>query len=73
MAWVKPTGYTASAWQNEQYAYDDNLGTWAGSPSISPLTWTTFLELTHANMYCSKVRYYSIDNAANDQIDIDVY
>lgn len=55
--------------------YDDNIVTYDGCIRIAPEAWGGFLELTHAALLCSKVRYY-IDPSTDAEIsliDIDVY
>ncbi len=73
--WVSPTGFVDpdTAWSNEGNAFDGNTGTAA---TASPLgdAWSSYLELTHASLYCDKVRVYAEYNAINiNEISIDVY
>jgi len=74
--WVKPTGYNdpSSDWLYETQAYDDNVSQWAYDGSDPPAGWSGYLELTHAAMYCSKVRFYAYWNSGLiTSIDVDVY
>ncbi|GAJ00113.1 unnamed protein product, partial [marine sediment metagenome] len=58
MTWVSPTGHSDpdSKWNGEANAYDDNEDSSAGSDLVSPQTWSSFLELTHAAISCNKIR-----------------
>ena len=76
MAYVLPTGYSGgSGWQDISKCYDGSLTTFALTPSTPAHTWCSYLELTHASMYCDKIRFYTYANAnvATDLIDIDAY
>lgn len=75
MGWVNPTSYSDpdSKWFFEPNAYDDSLSCYAEC-TLPAQSWGKFLELTHSAMYCSKVRFYAIQNAGwVNQIDIDAY
>jgi len=77
MGWLKPTGHNDpdSKWENEIKSYDNNTGTYAlTSLGLPAGTWSTFLELTHAAMSCSKVRFWAWWNCDYIcTIDIDAY
>lgn len=68
MEWLSPTGYidAGGAWYNETNAYDDILGTYAGTTSS-----VEYLELLHEAILCSKVRIY--ENCYYRDKDIDVF
>ena len=76
MAWLLPTGNvdSQSKWTNETSAYDGNTGTYASSATVYPLTWSSFIEFTHAAMSCSKVRFNGFYCSGSiTVIDVDVY
>ena len=77
MGWVSPTGFSDpdSAWNNEAAAYDDDTDRSAYT-SIAD----SYLELTHASLYCDKVRIFAIEveisqpySFYDPDISIDVY
>ena len=74
--WVKPTGYVDpdNHWGCEEKAYDNSITYPNVAQITSPQGWSSFLELTHAAMGCSKVRFYALyDVSYITSIDIDVY
>jgi len=76
LGWVSPTGHEDpdSGWNYEEYAYDDELGTDAATSDVDPETWSTFLELTHTTLDCSRLRFYILyENPWMDEIDLDVF
>ena len=59
--WISPTGYSDPSleWQNEQYAYDDNVDSYAiTTHMVDPHTWAAELYLTVSSINCSKIRIY---------------
>jgi hypothetical protein len=76
-SWVKPTGYVDADnnFDSETYVYDGNLATKTiSNPDIPAKSWGSFLELTHAAMWCDKVRFYALyESAFISQIDVDAY
>jgi hypothetical protein len=73
--WISPTGYVdpLGNWQSETNAYDDNTGTYAYI-SVPGSSWSSYLELTHSDITCDKIRYWiSRQNAAIDLVEIDIY
>jgi hypothetical protein len=74
--WVSPTGFNDpdSGWTNEPNAYDGDIGTYAYGYALSH-QWTSFLELTIDQIFCSSIRYYYLGahSEEQDSIDIDVY
>ncbi|MBA7581328.1 hypothetical protein ES708_23230 [subsurface metagenome] len=77
MAWVSPTGHDDpdNAWIQEDHAYDEATGTYTfTSPYVPPLTWSGFIELTHAALPCDKVRFFAeITLGYFEIVDLDVY
>ncbi len=74
--WVSPTGHNDpdNGWNNEGNAYDGDTGTRATTPSLTVGTWSTFLELTHTAINCSKIRFFlSFLTYLLSEVDIDVY
>lgn len=75
MTWVSPTNFVDddSVWNSETNAYDGNVETDADT-RISPNSWSSYLELTHAALNCDKIRFYATYYSGFvDQISIDVY
>lgn len=75
-SWVSPTSFTdaSSGWSNEANAYDDNTGTYAESATIAVSSWTEFLELNIASVYCSAIRVWWDDVYDRmTKIDVDAY
>jgi hypothetical protein len=62
MAWVNPTGFSDGDgyWNNEPRAYDDLVTNpwYAGHVNHSAGSWTGFLYLSRAAIWCDKVRYW---------------
>lgn len=74
--WISPTGHNDpdSKWYDEDHAYDNNVGTSSAIDPIEASSWSTYLELTHSVIICSKVKFHVNQDAGdNIQIDIDVY
>ena len=75
--WISPTGFNdpGTQWSTETYAYDNNLDESAACNVTQLKDWSNFLELTHAALDCSKVRYYIHADTEADitQVDVDVY
>lgn len=73
--WVSPTGFNDpnTKWGNEIYAYDDKRHT-ACRSLVSGESWSSYLELTHAAIYCNKVEFYA-NNAFGiiSAISVDIY
>jgi hypothetical protein len=75
-SWVSPTGYSDpdSVWDDEPYTYDERLDYPAYQDAVPYDTWSSFIELTHAAISCSKIRYYSDEDVDRmDKVDLDVY
>ena len=79
MAYISPTGYNdpSSQWTWESRAYDGSTvypNTAYGEEWLSGGEWGSYIELTHAEMRCTKVKFYA-QNWSGDLslIDIDVY
>jgi len=73
--WLSPTGYVDadSGWTNEANAYDENTTTKA-LVTIPASSWSSYLELTHSAISCSKVRFNAYYYATEiTQISLDVY
>ena len=75
--WTSPTGFVDgdSAWNNEANTYDDDTSTNADTSTAD-----SYLELTHASLYCDKVRIFATEeevsfpfNYHDPDISIDVY
>lgn len=77
MGWVSPTGNNdpSGKWSSETLAYDENEATYAYVTNyLTAYSWSGFIELTHASMFCSKVRFKSDWILyGNHKIDVDVY
>jgi len=76
--WLSPTGYVDSEgyWSAEYNAYDENTTTAANhnNPSVPPLSWSSYLEITISAMNCSKVRFWAYYSSTTiNQISLDVY
>ena len=76
MGWVLPTSHNDpnSDWGQEVYAYDNNTNTGALNSFLTG-TWCYYLELLHASIPCSKIRYYVGEGFHEDGnlIDVDIY
>jgi len=76
MGWVSPTGNydPNSKWNCETNAYDESLSTWAEADPVPIGQWSPFIELTHASMWCDKVRLYALcETDTCSAWDIDAY
>jgi hypothetical protein len=79
MDWLSPTGYVDpdSQWTTEDRAYDELISfpdPVYACTTIYSAGWSSFLELTHTAMLCSKVRFYAVYYAGYvTQIDVDAY
>lgn len=64
-AWITPTSHNDpdDKWFNPTYAYDEDLETYTYGLA------NYYLELIHAALNCSKVRYYWLGDEAGDAID----
>lgn len=74
LTWTSPTSYVdvGSEWSYEAEAYDDLItGGAYTAPGVS--TWSDYLELPHAAIYCTKIRYMCPYWESGQQIDLDVY
>ena len=76
MAYVSPTGFvdTDNHWSYEERAYDGVIiGSYAYN-NWGVVSWSSFLELTHDSILCSKIAFWvDWDIIYDPQIDIDVY
>ena len=71
--YVSPTGNVANSWVNPTNAYDEDTGT-TSSRNVATYAWSTYLELTHASLQCSKVRIWTNTSVVNfSLVEIDVY
>lgn len=72
--WVSPTGASGSGWTDTAKAYDDNTATDA-YVKISGPAWSNYIELTHAALDCSVLRFWAWSTVGDNtiQIDLDVY
>lgn len=70
--WVSPTSHVEGDWEGEAEAYDDNETTYAWTSWSSG--WSPFIELTHAEMESSKLRYkLKVGTGSISKIDVDVF
>ena len=76
-SWISPTGFNdpSSKWKNETEAYDNNTLTYSElTDGVPAQSWSSFLELTHSSISCTKIRFWSyFDDLYNMDIDIDIY
>lgn len=76
--WVLPTGHRdpTGEWSHLRYparnAYDGNNRTFAMSKVLHGIGWSGWLELTHAPLYCSKVKYLLLLSTYGDIIELEV-
>ena len=72
MGWISPTSHFdfSGEWIDPTNGYDDNLATDTFDPEGQ-----NWLELIHAAILCSKVRFYYISDSFGDalNVEIDVY
>jgi len=76
VGWISPTGYDDpdNVWNTETWAYDNNTGTTAQIIAAVAQSWSSYLELTHSALSCSKVRFYAQYHATYiNSISLDVY
>jgi len=74
--WLSPTGYVDpdSKWINEGLAYDENITTASVNQNVATESWSSYIELTHSAISCSKVRFDATYNSAYiTSISLDVY
>jgi hypothetical protein len=77
MGWISPTGYVDpdNVWDWEAYIYDGDTES-SGACEVDAYSWSSFIQLTHASMSCSKVRFWVYvyqDPAYINAVDIDAY
>ena len=71
--YVSPTGNVANSWSNPTNAYDENTGSYATRNTYTE-TWSSYLELTHAALQCSKVRiWHNSSLSFFTSVTVDVY
>ena len=71
--WISPTGHEDNKnWNNDAYAYDNNLGTYAFHNWIDPDTWSESIILTHDALTSNKLRI-NCESAYERIVDIDVF
>lgn len=76
--WVSPTGHNdpQGEWISSRYpaqnAYDGDDKTFAMSKVLYGIGWSGWLELTHAPLYCNKVKYLLLLSTYGDIIDLEV-
>ncbi|MBC8253122.1 MAG: hypothetical protein H8E35_03725 [Ardenticatenia bacterium] len=74
-AWYVPTGHNdpSSVWNNETAAYDNSTSTRADT-SVGAGSWSGFLELTHTELVCTKLRLrlHKVYPYVNT-VDVDIY
>ena len=76
MAWLSPTGYVDpdNKWDYEERAYDNVIVGSYANYTLGTVSWSSFLELTHASILCSKISFWVDWSIISDpQIDVDVY
>jgi len=76
--WISPTGYNDPdvGWTSEWKIYDGSIiGLAYGTPYlVDPGAWSSYVELTHDELLCSKVRVYMQNaNDTNPYIEIGVW
>ena len=74
MSWISPTGHVASAWNNEERAYDDDTLTLADI-QIPFFVTCDYLQLTHAVLDSDKLRIWVDCSswASVNPIELDVH
>jgi len=74
-SWVSPSGYEDpnSDWNDESEAYDGSTASSAQTTvGYTDWTWTSFIELTHGSMRCTKIKFYAwYDNSYCRTMDLD--
>ena len=73
--WISPTGFVDgdNKWNTEANAYDENTDTYAQS-SVPATSWSSYLELKHSAISCSKVRFWAdYSDSGVNKISVDVY
>ena len=73
--WISPTGFVDSGgtWINEANAYDTDTNTLSYCP-VQRDSWGDFLEVTHAGVYCDRVKYWAnLSSGDTFLINLDVY
>ena len=73
---VSPTGFidTDSEWLNETLIYDGDVATTSQDRDVPVNTWSSYIQLTIANIFCDSLRFYAIYNAVEiNSIDLDAY
>jgi len=60
VTWTDPTGFNDpdGKWNDETKAYDNNTVTFAYA-TVPLSTWSSWLELTHAGLVCSRIRFFT--------------
>lgn len=75
MGWITPTGHIDpdSKWGSEYKAYDGVLDN-STSCSTGPTSWSSFIELTHSVIGCTKIRFIAATQGTDIvTVDIDIY
>lgn len=75
MGWISPTGHNdpGTAWTFPERAYDEFTSQAAFTTDKVPAgNWSSFLELTHAALNCSKIRFWIKYEYGFGQVDFDV-
>ena len=69
--WVSPTGFVDpdTKWNSEGNAYDGDTGT-SSTSAVIGAAWSSYLELTHAEIACNKVHFWV---GGYTTVDVDVY
>lgn len=76
IGWVLPTGYTdpASAWVDEDDAFDDTINSFASQwHAIGDPVWGDYIYFTHEPMASDKLRFWARGGSEVGLADVDVY
>ena len=74
--WTSPTGFVDpdTGWAQEAYIHDDNTSSAGFSDEVAPGNFCPNIELTHAEITCSGVRYYIHSDATYPkEVSTDIY
>lgn len=76
VGWVFPSGSSdpSGDWQNESYAYDDNISTYARDYHAinDPQQWSEFLYFDYPSTPADKLRFYARDGSEVSSVDVDI-
>ena len=74
--WVSPRGFTDpdGKWENEGYAYDDELGTYTRRVrGYGESQWSSYIYLTRPEVFCDKIRFWAHEPYEIDSVEVDVF